>query len=165
MLGVPGEDRRRGPGQERRRACGARHRHARGRAPDPPSARRSRFASARGPGGSADLPCAPRSVGAVAGSLRVHGRRRARAGAVPVLPRHRSQPQAGVRPDRIRRHLRASSGRRRETRDGRQADPGHADPHLRGRRDPRLEPLRLPRLLQESRGHRAGARRRLAAHG
>ena len=48
------------------------------------------------------------------------------AGDLPVLPGHRPQPQAGVRPDGVRRHLRAASRRRRPRRDGGQAHAGDA---------------------------------------
>ena len=55
------------------------------------------------------------------------------------------------------RHLRAPSRTATcgaETRG--QADAGHARPHLRRRRDPHRERQRLPRLLQEPGGDRAG---------
>ena len=147
--------------------AGARHGRAGGerRRKRPRAVPGLRLARARGwPTCWPSAPCST-SSGSPASAAPTPGGAPLGAGDLPVLPRHRPQPQAGVRPDRVRRHLRPAPGRRRPRR-RRWASPrrGRGDPHLGDRRDPHLERQRVPRLLQESGGHRARARRRLAPH-
>ena len=119
----------------------------------------------RRPGAPADLPRAARSAGAVAGPLRLHRRRRARdrscsASSAPsgsTSSRCTARPSRAGSPSSIRT---TTCGRRRSASRPRTRRSGSPRPARSS-----SQPHRVPRLLQESGGHRAGARRRLAAHG
>ena len=155
VLGAPGEDRRRGTRQAPGHAGGPRPRRSgRPRASWPRGARRGWRALRR----LAHL-LAFRTMLDKLGLSRVRyaytGGAPLGAGDLHLLPGHRTQPQAGLRADGVRRHLRGASGRRGARGDGGQAHAGHARPHLGRRRDPHRQRQRLPRLLQERRGHGA----------
>ncbi len=96
------------------------------RAPDGEAAGPVRPAAAPRPRRVLRLRPSARPPGIPAHPLRLHGRGPPRPGGLPVLPRHRHQPQAGVRPDRDHR---ASSCVQRDgdikLGHGGQAVPGH----------------------------------------
>ena len=103
--------------------------------------------------------------GLLAHARRLHRRRGDRAGAVPLLPLARHQPEAALRADRGQRLHHAAARRRGLSRHRRQARPGRRDQDRRQRRGAVQEPRRVPQVLQERRGdQRHQDAGRLGAH-
>ena len=121
---------------------------------------------ARGPQGAAALRArrhlrvraAAQPHGLLQDPRRLHGRRGHRAGAVPLLPLARHEPEAALRPDRGQRVRHAAAGRRGLCRHRGQAGAGRGDRDRELGRGALSQPRRVPEVLQERRGDRARPR-------